>query len=47
MVTNESEIMMNKFSLTSIPVTENDVAVSKKIIRADAKNPQWSCEFSI
>jgi hypothetical protein len=35
-------------SILSIPITENNVvAVSKKIIRADAKNPQWSRKFSI
>ena len=38
--TNNSEL--------SEPVSENDViALSKKTVRADAINPQWSCELSI
>jgi len=39
-LTNKNDNGINKLTLLSIPVTENDVvAVSKKIVRADAKNP--------
>jgi hypothetical protein len=38
----------NNFTKLSEPVSKNDmIAPSKKIVRADAKNPQWSCELSI